>query len=46
MTCHTHQTAPTRFVTTDDITYAYRHFGKTGGASLVFNQHFTGTLDH
>jgi pimeloyl-ACP methyl ester carboxylesterase len=28
------------------IRFAYRRFGKTGGAPLVFNMHFTGTMDH
>jgi pimeloyl-ACP methyl ester carboxylesterase len=46
MTTHTHQTAPTQFVQADGIRIAYRRFGKTGGAPLVFNQHFTGTMDH
>jgi pimeloyl-ACP methyl ester carboxylesterase len=46
MTTHTHQTAPTQFVQADGIRFAYRRFGKTGGAPLVFNQHFTGTMDH
>jgi pimeloyl-ACP methyl ester carboxylesterase len=26
--------------------FAYRRFGKTGGVPLVFNIHFTGTMDH
>src|SRR5271163_4308858 len=43
---HTHQTAPTQFVETNGIRFAYRRFGKTGGVPLVLNQHFTGTLDH
>jgi pimeloyl-ACP methyl ester carboxylesterase len=43
---HTHQTAPTQFVEADGIRFAYRRFGKTGGVPLVFNQHFTGTMDH
>src|ERR1700732_987454 len=43
---HTHQTAPTRFVEANDIRFAYRRFGKPDGVPLVFNQHFTGTMDH
>jgi pimeloyl-ACP methyl ester carboxylesterase len=46
MTEHTHQTAPTQFVETNGIRFAYRRFGKTGGVPLVFNQHFRGTMDH
>jgi pimeloyl-ACP methyl ester carboxylesterase len=46
MTNHTHQTAPTQFVETNGTRFAYRRFGKTGGVPLVFNQHFTGTMDH
>jgi pimeloyl-ACP methyl ester carboxylesterase len=46
MTTHTHQTAPTQFVEANGIRFAYRRFGKTGGVPLVFNQHFTGTMDH
>jgi pimeloyl-ACP methyl ester carboxylesterase len=42
----THQTAPTRYVETKGIRFAYRRFGRTGGLPLVFNQHFTGTMDH
>jgi pimeloyl-ACP methyl ester carboxylesterase len=43
---HAHQTAPTRFVEANGIRFAYRRFGKSGGVPLVFNQHFTGTMDH
>jgi pimeloyl-ACP methyl ester carboxylesterase len=43
---HTHQTAPTRFVEANGIRFAYRRFGNAGGMPLVFNQHFTGTMDH
>jgi pimeloyl-ACP methyl ester carboxylesterase len=43
---HTHQTAPTHFVEAAGISFAYRRFGKTGGAPLVFNQHFLGTMDY
>jgi pimeloyl-ACP methyl ester carboxylesterase len=43
---HTHQTAPTQFAEANGIRFAYRRFGKSGGAPLVFNQHFTGTMDY
>jgi len=46
MTTHTHQTAPTQFVEANGIRFAYRRFGKTGGVPLVFNQHYSGTMDH
>ena len=31
---------------TNGIRFAYRRFGKPGGAPLVFNQHFRGTMDY
>src|SRR5580704_4023029 len=43
---YTHQTAPTQQVEAGGIRFAYRRFGKAGGVPLVFNQHFTGTMDH
>jgi len=43
---HNHQTAPTQYVDANGIRFAYRHFGKAGGVPLVFNIHFTGTMDH
>jgi pimeloyl-ACP methyl ester carboxylesterase len=46
LTTHTHQTAPTQFVETNGIRFAYRRFGSAGGVPLVFNQHFTGTMDN
>jgi pimeloyl-ACP methyl ester carboxylesterase len=46
MTTYTHQTAPTQYVEAQGIRFAYRRFGKTGGVPLVFNMHFTGTMDH
>jgi len=46
MTQHTHQTAPTQFVATNGIRFAYRRFGKSGGLPLVFNIRYTGTMDH
>jgi len=41
----THQTAPTQFVEANGIRFAYRRFGNAAGVPLVFNQHFTGTMD-
>lgn len=46
MTDHTHQTAPTQFVETDGIRFAYRRFGNPRGLPIVLNQHFRGTLDY
>jgi pimeloyl-ACP methyl ester carboxylesterase len=46
MTADTHQTAPTQFVEANSIRFAYRRFGEPHGVPLVFNQHFTGTMDH
>src|ERR1700751_1827313 len=46
MTEHSHQTAPTQFVDAAGIRFASRRFGKSDGVPLVFNQHFTGTMDH
>lgn len=42
----THDTAPTRFVEANGIRFAYRRFGRQGGIPLVFNQHYTGTMDY
>jgi pimeloyl-ACP methyl ester carboxylesterase len=46
MTQHSHQSAPTQFVEANGIRFAYRRFGDAAGVPLVFNQHFTGTMDH
>ncbi|MEJ0066580.1 MAG: alpha/beta hydrolase [Caulobacteraceae bacterium] len=46
MTGHTHETAPTQYVEANGIRFAYRRFGKTGGAPIVLNLHFRGTMDH
>ena len=46
MNTHTHQTAQTQFVEANGIRFAYRRFGKPNGVPLVFNQHYTGTMDH
>jgi pimeloyl-ACP methyl ester carboxylesterase len=42
----THDTAPTQFVEANGIRFAYRRFGRQGGIPLVFNQHYTGTMDY
>ena len=46
MTQHSHQTAPTQFVETNGIRFAYRRFGNAAGVPLVFNQHYLGTMDY
>jgi len=46
MTQYSHQTAPTQYVEARGIRFAYRRFGKADGVPLVFNMHFTGTMDH
>jgi pimeloyl-ACP methyl ester carboxylesterase len=46
VTAYTHQTAPTQFVEANGNRFAYRRFGKPNGVPIVFNQHFTGTMDH
>src|SRR5712671_6403090 len=46
MMSHAHRTAPTQFVEANGIRFAYRRFGKPDGVPLVFNQHFTGSMDH
>ena len=43
---HTHVTAPTRFVESDQIRFAYRRFGQESGIPLLFFQHFRGGMDH
>jgi hypothetical protein len=43
---HTHQTAPTQYVEANGIRFAYRRFGSPNGVPLVFNQRYTGTMDH
>ncbi|MFC0407126.1 alpha/beta fold hydrolase [Roseomonas elaeocarpi] len=39
------ETAPTRFVETNGIRFAYRRYGRNEGTPLLFLQHFTGTTD-
>jgi pimeloyl-ACP methyl ester carboxylesterase len=45
MSNYTHHTAPTRFVETNGIRFAYRRFGEKEGVPLVFNPHILGNLD-
>jgi pimeloyl-ACP methyl ester carboxylesterase len=42
----THDTAPTQYVEANGIRFAYRRFGRPGGVPIVFNQHYTGTMDY
>ena len=37
MSNYTHETAPTQFVESGGIRYAYRRFGKEGTVPLFFN---------
>jgi hypothetical protein len=46
MTQYSHRTAPTQFVEANGIRFAYRRFGNAGGVPVVFNQHYTGTMDY
>jgi pimeloyl-ACP methyl ester carboxylesterase len=46
MSNYTHQTAPTQFAQANGIRFAYRRFGKAGGAPIVFNLHYLGTMDY
>ena len=46
MTTHTHETAPTEFVETDGVRFAYRRFGRSDGVPLVMIIHYRGTMDH
>jgi len=39
-------TAPTRFLDTGGVRFAYRRFGAPAGVPLVFTQHFMGNLDN
>ena len=43
---HLHQTAPTQYIDTAGIRFAYRRFGKAGTVPILMNMHFTGTMDH
>jgi hypothetical protein len=44
MTRHSRQTVPNA-VRGRGVRFAYRHFGKSDGAPLVFKNAFTGTVD-
>jgi hypothetical protein len=46
MPTFTHHTAPTQHVEANGIRFAYRRFGKSGGVPIIFNQHYTGTMDY
>src|SRR5437773_8446586 len=46
MNNYTHQTAPTQFLEANGIRFACRRFGKANGVPLVFDQHYTGTMDY
>ena len=43
---YTHETVPTTFINVKGTNFAYRAFGKDTGFSIVFLQHFTGTMDN
>src|ERR1700688_2544473 len=43
---HTHHPAATQFVEANGIRYSSRRCGMPGSVPLVFNMHFTGTMDH
>src|SRR5260221_5683637 len=45
MTNHSHETAPTQFIETQRIRYAYRRFGKTGTVPLLFLEYFNSNMD-
>lgn len=42
----THNTAPTRYVEANGITFAYRRFGNPWAVPLLLVQHFRGNLDN
>src|SRR5882672_10984734 len=42
----THNTANTRFIEVDGVSYAYRRFGSGSGTPVVSLQHFRGGLDN
>jgi pimeloyl-ACP methyl ester carboxylesterase len=45
MSAYSHETAPTQYVETGGIRFAYRRFGPAQGIPLVFFNHFRGNLD-
>lgn len=46
MSSHTHHDAPTQYIEANGIRFAYRRFGNKAGVPIVFNQHYTGTMDY
>jgi pimeloyl-ACP methyl ester carboxylesterase len=45
MSTFSHQTADTKFIEANGITFAYRRFGNPKGVPLVFNAYLMGNLD-
>jgi pimeloyl-ACP methyl ester carboxylesterase len=45
MTNYSHETAPTQFVETQGIRYAYRRFGNPGTVPLLFGEYFNSNMD-
>jgi pimeloyl-ACP methyl ester carboxylesterase len=45
MTIYAALTAPTQYVETNGVRFAYRRLGPTGGVPILFLQHYTGTID-
>ena len=41
----THETAKTEYIEADGVRFAYRRFGRPGGAPIVFCHRFRGTMD-
>ena len=41
----THETAKTEYIEADGVRFAYRRFGRPGGAPVVFCHRFRGTMD-
>jgi pimeloyl-ACP methyl ester carboxylesterase len=41
-----HISAPTQYVTSDNVRYAFRRFGSQGATPILLLQHFTGGMDH
>ena len=46
MPAYTHDTAPTQFLETGGIRFAYRRFGTPAAPPLIFTQHFMGNLEN
>ena len=42
---HSHETAPTQFANAGGVRYAYRRFGKSGNAPLLFLGYFNSNMD-